>query len=81
MWKLGAVVDISSPRGLIIRAGESFEVIPEINAKVFTKKMDLVGRIFDVFGPVKQPYISVKLNKGNTGMELLDLKGESVYLE
>lgn len=33
---------------------------PKIGSKVVTKEMREVGQIFDVLGPVKTPYVSIK---------------------
>lgn len=37
--------------------------LPKINAKVVTKKMDKIGTVYDIFGPEKSPYVSVKIDK------------------
>jgi RNA-binding protein len=73
------VIHLSSHRGLIVRANKALEDIPELNSKVFNKRMELIGRIFDIFGPVDQPYISIKMSGDFGGMRLLDLKGEAIY--
>ncbi|MGQ9719911.1 MAG: H/ACA ribonucleoprotein complex subunit GAR1 [Candidatus Jordarchaeum sp.] len=46
-----------TPRGdLILRVNFT----PRIGSKVVNKEMREVGQIFDIFGPVKTPYVSVK---------------------
>jgi RNA-binding protein len=59
--RLGTVLHLSPHGHLIIRLEETS--LPKINAKVVTKKMDRVGTVYDIFGPEKAPYVSVKLDK------------------
>lgn len=61
MKRLGTVLHLSPHGHLIIRLEETS--LPKINAKVVTKKMDRVGTVYDIFGPEKAPYVSVKLDK------------------
>ncbi|TFG09085.1 hypothetical protein EU534_02455 [Candidatus Heimdallarchaeota archaeon] len=35
--------------------------LPKIRSHVVNEKMDHVGQVYDIFGPVKAPYISVKI--------------------
>ncbi len=51
------------------------------NSAVFTKKMKKIGRVIELFGPVKSPYVSIKAVKGITISELTNLKNERVYLQ
>ena len=53
--KLGKLLHISSSRNLVLRA----EVTPPIGAVVMTNDSREVGRVSDVFGPTKAPYVSV----------------------
>jgi rRNA processing protein Gar1 len=41
---------------LILKAGNS----PKIGDKVVDENLKIIGTVFDVFGPVSQPYVSVK---------------------
>jgi len=50
---------------------------PRIGSKVVTKEMKEVGQVFDVFGPVKSPYVSVKLNVEPSSAE--NLVNEVLY--
>ncbi len=34
---------------------------PKIGSVVVTERMEKIGKVYDVFGPVKRPYISVRL--------------------
>lgn len=51
------------------------------NSAVFTKKMKKIGKVIELFGPVKSPYVSIKAAKGITISELTNLKNERVYLQ
>jgi rRNA processing protein Gar1 len=57
---LGWVSHRSSTNGnLILRA----ETQTRINEKVYNKKGEKIGHVFDIFGPVDSPFVSVKLEK------------------
>lgn len=61
MKRLGIVLHLSTHGNLIVRSEDN--ALPKINAKVVNKKMDKIGTVYDIFGPEKAPYISVKLDK------------------
>jgi len=50
-------------------------------SSVFTKKMKKIGKVKELFGPVKAPYISIKISKETKTSELMELKNERVYLQ
>jgi len=54
--RIGSVLHVSSTRNLILKA----ENIPHIGDKVVDEKLNQVGTVFDVFGPVSSPYAAVK---------------------
>jgi rRNA processing protein Gar1 len=54
--KLGKILHVSSSKNLILRA----EVAPPLGAPVLTGDAREVGRIVDVFGPKKGPFVAVK---------------------
>jgi len=64
--RLGTALHLVQNR-LIVR-GEPVDgsdtKIPGVNSAVIDVKGTRVGRVLDVFGPVMQPYIVVRLNKG-----------------
>ncbi|MBY9000408.1 MAG: H/ACA RNA-protein complex protein Gar1 [Candidatus Heimdallarchaeota archaeon] len=37
--------------------------LPKIGSDVVTESMEHIGIVNDIFGPVKQPYVSVKVKK------------------
>jgi len=56
LQRLGRVLHISPSRNIIIRT----ENIPKIGETVADENLKIIGRIFDIFGPVSSPYASVK---------------------
>ncbi len=56
MKRLGRVLHLSSSRNLILKA----ETLPKIGSKVVDENLKSVGSVFDVFGLVASPYVSVK---------------------
>jgi rRNA processing protein Gar1 len=56
LQRIGRVLHISSSKKAVLKA----EKLPRINDKIVDEKMAPVGRVFDIFGPVSSPYVSVK---------------------
>ena len=55
--RLGIVLHRSKNTGnLILRA----EFAPRVGERVLDSRLKLVGKVFDVFGPVSRPYVSVR---------------------
>lgn len=80
MQRLGTVLHIVDNL-LIIRADKTLKTaILSANSMVITKKMKKIGKIKEVFGPVNNPYISIKTFKEIKSSEILNLKNERVYL-
>jgi RNA-binding protein len=74
--RLGTALHVVQKR-LIVR-GELVEAnemdIPKANSIVVDQKRMKIGRIFDVFGPVKHPYIIVRPNRGINAAVHVDKK-------
>ena len=69
---LGYVMHISKGSGnLILKA----EADARIGQNVFDKRGNKIGSVFDIFGPVENPYISVKTND-----EPVNIKGKPLFL-
>lgn len=49
----------------------------KIGQPVSDKSGTIIGKIFDIFGPVESPYASVRLSKG---LDLEKVSGKPVYL-
>lgn len=58
MFRLGTVVRYTGNRNLLVLL-ESKE-IPSIGSEVLGKKLQVVGRVVDILGPVAKPYALVK---------------------
>ncbi|HMK46470.1 MAG TPA: Gar1/Naf1 family protein [Methanocella sp.] len=78
MKRLGRVLHVSSHNHLIIRLEETS--LPKINAKVVTRKMDRIGTVYDIFGPERAPYVSVKLDKKLPRSGVQALVNERVFV-
>ena len=56
LQRIGSVLHVSSSKSMILKA----EHVPRIGDKVVDDKLENVGTVFDVFGPVSSPYVAVK---------------------
>ncbi len=56
LQRIGRVLHISSSKKAVLKA----EKLPRIDDKIVDERMEPVGRVFDIFGPVSSPYVSVK---------------------
>jgi RNA-binding protein len=56
LQRIGSVLHVSSSRSLILKAAH----VPRLGDKVVNDKLNNVGMVFDVFGPVPSPYVAVK---------------------
>ncbi|MDR2623436.1 MAG: Gar1/Naf1 family protein [Methanobrevibacter sp.] len=54
---IGNVVHVAKSGKLIGRSSQS----PPVGATVYNKKKSRIGKIYNVFGPTKNPYISIIL--------------------
>ena len=66
MKRLGTALHVIQKK-LIVRGEpveESVSLSPKVNSVVVDQKRVRIGRIFDIFGPVKHPYIIVRPDKG-----------------
>ena len=81
MKRLGTVLhDIYNL--LIVRADKTLEKGDWFqNSVVTTKKMKKIGRIQELFGPVNNPYFSIKIFKEIPESEVRNLKNERIYLQ
>ncbi|MDD1753687.1 MAG: Gar1/Naf1 family protein [Methanotrichaceae archaeon] len=80
MRRLGTALHIVQQR-IIVRAEpveESESQLLKVNSLVVDQKRMRIGKVFDVFGPVRHPYVIVKLNKG---IEAMAQVGKKLYVE
>ncbi|MHA1520743.1 MAG: H/ACA ribonucleoprotein complex subunit GAR1 [Promethearchaeota archaeon] len=59
---IGSILGIAKSRNIILRSfeGSFAKHLPTIGDKVYTAEKQRVGIIFDIFGPVSKPFVSVK---------------------
>lgn len=76
MRRLGTVLHVSSHGYIIVKA----ELFPRINSTVLTKRMEKIGTVYDVFGPVKAPYVSVKPFTNVISSDSREIRGAKVYI-
>ena len=61
MERIGKVLHITPNRNIIVKA----ENRAQIGDTVVDESLKPVGKIFDIFGPVSSPYVSVKTETEN----------------
>lgn len=69
MKKLGKVIRIRGKRKLIVKAN----FVPKVLQVTYDERLRPIGRVYDVFGPVNSPYVSVVVSPdiSENGIELL----------
>ncbi|TXT57029.1 MAG: hypothetical protein BAJATHORv1_20627 [Candidatus Thorarchaeota archaeon] len=77
MRRLGNVLHVSTRGSLIIRC----EKTPPIGGKVVNKKVEPVGKIIDVFGPVNSPYVAIRAKHSDKIKHDKDEDARRAYLE
>jgi RNA-binding protein len=60
--RIGKVLHVTSDRNIILKA----ENRAQIGDRVVDENLKPVGKIFDIFGPVSSPYVSVKVDTENS---------------
>jgi RNA-binding protein len=69
MRRLSKVLHFSNQRHLILRVVSNQVKALKIGQAVVTKDLTEIGRIFDIFGPVNNPYISIRPDAGVTDLK------------
>ena len=57
MQRLGRVQSLTPSKNLVIKATDQ---PPKIGASVVDENLKVVGKVFDIIGPVSSPYVVVK---------------------
>ena len=57
MRRIGQVLHISPSKKAIIKVDN----LPRIGETILDEKKQLVGKVFDLFGPKQSPYVSVNI--------------------
>lgn len=78
MKTLGTVSHLSNKGLIIVRSKNT----PAIGLPVFTEDKKRIGRVHNIFGPTKEPYISIKpqLNRKTKKPILIPKVGVPVYI-
>jgi len=72
MKLLGRVMHIGS-KGPVLKSSQT----PKLGAPVFNSKKKRIGNIYEIFGPVKNPYIIIKPASGVASESLI---GSPIYI-
>ena len=72
MQKLGRVRALTPSKNLVVKT----EKAPKIGSEVVDENLNVVGKVFDIIGPVSAPYAVVK----STIREPAKLVNKPVYL-
>ncbi|MDF1537411.1 MAG: Gar1/Naf1 family protein [Candidatus Thorarchaeota archaeon] len=73
MRRLGKVLQVTKRGSVIVQTDKS----PPIGAKVVDKQAQPIGIIQDVFGPVNNPYVSIRSKNHEKSLKLIN---QIVYL-
>lgn len=76
--KLGTVLYLMDKK-LIVR-GDRVKVEGMINSIVMSGNKRKIGRVYDIFGPVNRPYVSIKILEGIKEEELKKLVHNELYV-
>lgn len=76
MKHLGNILHLANSGKLIVRS----EQMPPAHAFVYTNDKQKIGKVYNVFGPVKNPYIAVSLFKSVNRRDLESRTGENLYV-
>lgn len=80
MKRLGTVLH-AIDNILVVRADKTLDLgTLNQNSMIITKTMRKLGKVKELFGPEKNPYISIKLFNDIKDPEKAKLKNERVYL-
>ncbi len=75
MKQLGKISHISNRGRVILKSNQT----PSFGLPVFTENKKKFGKIYDVFGPTKSPYISIKVFTKNP-KDLENRVGDILYI-
>lgn len=73
---LGNILHVSNSGRLIAKSSQS----PPSGASVFNKNKKKIGKIVDVFGPTKEPYISIGIFKSINSESFKNSSGEDLFV-
>ena len=73
MRRIGEVVRTAQGLAILKSPDESY---PNLGTELVDSKLDTVGRVVDIFGPVEQPYVAVS---PASDVDVPMLLGEKLY--
>jgi RNA-binding protein len=56
LQRLGPVLNVTPSQNIVVKTGKT----PQIGSAVVDENLKVVGKIFDIIGPVSSPYAVVK---------------------
>jgi len=56
LQRLGKVMSVTPSQNLVVRTGKA----PKIGAAVVDENLKVIGKVFDVIGPVSSPYAIIR---------------------
>lgn len=66
----------TTSRGLVVRADQT----PKLGQTAFDSAGERVGSVFDIFGPVKSPYVVIRPASGLSEVDLGKLIGSDIIM-
>ena len=76
MKHLGNILHLANSGKLIVRS----EQMPPAHAFVYTNDKQQIGKVYNVFGPVKNPYVSVNIFRSVNRRDLESRHGEKLFV-
>lgn len=73
---LGTISHISNKGNIIARSPQS----PALGLPVFTEDKKRIGKVHDVFGPTKEPYVTIKPYRAINSKNFENRVGEALYV-
>ncbi len=63
LQRLGKALNVTPSQNIVVKINKT----PQIGATVIDEKLKVIGKIFDIIGPVSSPYAVVKTTVRNPG--------------
>lgn len=86
MKRLGQILHISRQNEIVVRGDSkkfsgSLKDVPKINSFALDKNIKPIGRVSGIFGPVDQPYFTLKPDEKVVASGLEKIVKERVYVQ
>ena len=63
LQRLGKALNVTPSQNIVVKINKT----PQIGATVIDERLKVIGKIFDIIGPVSSPYAVVKTTVRNPG--------------